>query len=243
MIDKRGIFISKVEITEIRQRIKEIDRYNNRHGADINQEKALYRSYCKATIRLLEDCFVPNMWGIENYKRQLAHYSDSDRIEILKLGKLMCDCIIANINLMLQTSVPLKDLPSCKEFFDITKDVSTEVAKHALKDHLSKIGLHAYIATEKIIDAIDIMDIFQFYNNIVIELEREISEEQWDLSELEQILLTKAKSERGYCYLAMQKTGYNIRKELKGIIDEATAKRDIRNNEDITFNGVFGMIN
>ena len=236
MRDEHGLFITKIGVDEIKQRVNEIEVYNKRYAADIKQDKALCKSYCNKTLRLLEDCFMPDMWAIEKSKRRLYDYKDSDNFEMLKIGKATCDVILTNINSMLTTVVPLKDFPSCKEFLDITKDVSAEVAKQAINDRIAKMGLHGILAVEKANDAIDIMDIFKFYNNIVVELNREVTEEHWVLSPLEQALLDRAKAEQGYCFLAMLKTGYNFVKELKGIIDEATAKNDIKNNSKLADN-------
>lgn len=242
MREEHGLFITKMSVGEIKQRVNEMDVYNKRHAADIKQDKALCKSYCNKTRRLLEDCFMPDMWAIERYKRQLNVFQDSDNFEILKMGKMACDVILANISSMLTTVVPLKDFPSCKEFLDITKDVSAEVAKQAINDRIAKMGLHGILTVDKADGAIDIMDIFRFYNNIVVELNREVTEEHWVLSLLEQALLDKAKAEQGYCFLAMLKTGYNFVKELKGIIDEATAINDIKNKSKLADNGCLTIV-
>lgn len=230
MADDHGLFIIKTSVEDISRRIDEIVSYKNRYAADIRQNKALCKSYCNKTLRLLEECFIPDMWAIEKYKRHLYYYKDSDNIELLQIGKISSDGILANINSMLTTVIPLKDFPSCKEFFNLTKDVSSEIAKQAIKDHIAKMKLHGILATEKAGDAINIIDIFKFYNNIITELKREVSEEHWVLSPLEQALLNRAKTEQAYCFMAILKTGHNFVKELEGIIDEATALEEINNN-------------
>lgn len=73
----------------------------------------------------------------------------------------------------------------------------------------------------KLKDAIKISDIRKYYNDQIEELQKELHEEQREISPIEQFLMDKFNAEIGYCDIASVKTGIGATKELVGLLDIA----------------------
>jgi hypothetical protein len=229
----KGFYITTKNIDDIRLTISDIIDMNKLKPNSDKDNKALCKAYCEKTYRLLEECFVPDMWGVERAKKLLKRDKDSDNLSKLCSAKTIADGILFNISLNLKKVFPLKDLPSCRKLLDFSSDIAYACAKDLIKSKVIKVGMEVLLLKSKVDDAVTIEDVWHFYNEIVTELEREILEEGWALSPVEQSLFLKSKAERAYCYKAMIKTGFGITKELKDIMDELNVDMDIRQYESI----------
>ena len=232
MIDSRGFFITKKNVDEVRQEIMNVVKMPVRGGNGVFEEKTYYKRYCEMTLRMLNDCFESGMFAIENYKNEVKKYKDSDDVNRLRKGKQVSDEILLDLGAQLCSVIPLKDLPTCKPILDCSKDVAMECAKDMANEKYVRMGLGLVSMLSKVNDKVTIESVWHFYNNIIIELEREAGSEGWTFCPIEQALFDKAKAERAYCYKAMLKTGICFVHELIGIIDEATADNDIKRFEE-----------
>lgn len=230
-----GYCITKKDLDAVRNGIDSVWKIGQRHLSSISEEKKQTRCYCEKTIWLLDDCFE-NMYSIERCKRQLKPYKDSDNIDLLRTGKIYCDELLIEMKSLLNNIIPLKDLPSCKSLLDCAKDIAMACVKDMANDKFAKIGLGLVSMLSKTNDKVTIENVWHFYNNIIIELEREVHQEGWTFSPVEEALYSKAKAERAYCFKAMLKTEVGFVQELKGIIDDATASKDIREYENTISN-------
>lgn len=229
----RGYYITTKNVDDIRLYVSGIINMNMRKSNSDIDNKALCKAYCEKTYRLLEECFVPDMWGVEHAKNLLKRDKNSDNLSKLCDAKTIADGILLDISLNLGRVFPLKDFPSCKKLLDISSDIAFAYAKDLIKSKVIKVGLEVLLLKSKIDDVVTIVDVWHFYNDIVTELEREMLEEGWTLSSVEQSLYLKSKAERAYCYKAMIKTGFGITKELKDIMDDLNADRDIQQYESM----------
>lgn len=232
MIDSRGFFITKKNVDEVKQEIMNVVRMPVRGGNGVFEEKIYYKRYCEMTLRMLNDCFEYGMFAVENYKNEVKKYKDSDDVNRLRKGKQVSEEILLDLGAQLCSVIPLKDLPTCKPILDCSKDVAMECAKDMANEKYVRMGLGVVSMLSKVNDKVTIESVWYFYNNIILELEREAGAEGWIFCPIEQTLYDKAKAERAYCYKAMLKTGICFVHELIGIIDEATADKDIREYED-----------
>lgn len=224
-------FITK-SVDDIRKEIVEIWNLNQRRSNGVMEDKKLNKLYCEKTVNLLDNWFEDSC-GINRVKRKLKPYKDSDNIDMLRQGKMYADELLLVINVMLGNMIPLKDLPSCKPLLNISNDIAMECVKDMANDKFAKIGLGVVSILSKVNDNVTIWNVWQYYNDIIRELDREVQMDSWTLTPIEQILYAKAKAERAYCYKAMLKTGVGFVHELKGIIDEASADDDIKRFESI----------
>lgn len=222
-------FTTKSE-ADIKKEIDDIWNLNKRRSNGVQEEKKLNKLYCEKTVNLLDKWFE-NAYGIDKYKRRLKPYKDSDDIKMLGIGKMYADEILLEINVMVGNMIPMKDLPSCKPLLDCSIDIAMECVKDMTNSKFAKIGLGLVSILAKLNDKVTIAQVWQYYNDIVNELDREVQMDSWVLTPVEQMLYFKARAERGYCYKAMLKTGVGLVHELKGIIDEVTADNDICNYE------------
>lgn len=226
-----GLYIIKKDVNDVRMEISQIMK-NYKVGLSVFEEKVASKRYCEMTWRLLENYFEPGMCGVEKCKRLLKPYKDSDDINLLRIGKNISDEILLELSSMMNNTIPLKDFPSCKEILNCSTDIAVECVKDMANSKFAKIGIGLVSLLSKGKDTVTAVDVWNFYFTIKKELEREMHEESWVLSPVEQELYYKAKAECGYCFKAMLKTGFGIVHELKGIIDEATADDDIRQFEE-----------
>lgn len=74
---------------------------------------------------------------------------------------------------------------------------------------------------QKIKDTIEISDIRKYYNDQIEELQKELREEQREITPIEQFLMDKFNAEIGYCDIASIKTGIGAAKEAVGLLDIA----------------------
>ena len=225
-----GYCLTTKSVDDIKKAIADVLSLNQRHFNGIREEKALSRLYCEKTISLLDHWFE-DTYGVDKCKQKLKPYKDSDNIEMLRIGKRYSDELLLEINGMLGNMIPLKDLPSCKPLLDCTNDLAIECVKDMANNRFAKIGLGLVSMLSKVNDKVTIQSVWQYYDNMIQELEREVQMDSWSLTPAEQLLYDKAKAERGYCFKAMLKTDVGFVHELKGIIDEATANDDIRKYE------------
>ena len=227
----KGFLITTKSVDDICFTISEIRKMNSHKASNDKERKALCKTYCEKTYRLLEECFVQDMWEIERAKKILNRFKNSDNLDSLYEAKTIADYIMLYILSCLSTVIHLKDFPSCKELLNMEKDVATKCAKDLVQNKIVKAGIHGIILMSKANDLITISDVWNFYANIIKEFEREVREENWQLSQIEQVLFAKAQAECGYCFLAMLKTDCNITNEMKEMMDEAKANNYINDFE------------
>ena len=239
----KGFFITTKSVDDICFTMSEIRKMNSNKASNDKERKALCKTYCEKTYRLLEECFVQNMWEIERAKKLLNRFKNSDNLDSLYEAKTIADYIMLYILSCLSTMIPLKDFPSCKELLNMGKDMATKCAKDLVQNKIIKAGIHGVIFMSKANDLVTIGDVWNFYANIIKEFEREVREENWQLSQIEQALLTKAQAECGYCFLAMLKTGNSITDEMKEMMDEGKAYKCIKNVETTSIDNNTSFMN
>lgn len=222
-----SLFITKKSVEEIQDAISKISSIKPISGNNVQEEKALCRKHCEMTIRLLDDCFE-YMYGVDKCKRKINRYKDADDINQRREGKRISEEILIEICTLLPNIILLKDFPTCKPILEWSKDLATECVKDMSNNKFLKLGLGTVSLLSKGNDVVTIDSVWNFYDTIINELEREMNVESWSLSPAEKALYYKAKAERGYCFKAMLKTGFGIVHELKGLINEATVDEDIR---------------
>lgn len=127
-------------------------------------------------------------------------------------------------------SIAFKDLPSCKELTKLSPEDIVSSANDLTKNTIVKATTSAVFLGKTIRDAINIMDVRNFYKSNLEELEKELLENNGDVSPIEQFLISKFKAELGYCHIAMFKAGIGGLKEIKTLAE--IAHTDIKNHED-----------
>ena len=213
------IYVAVKDIDYIEAKIGNLcDKYNNRHGVDYKQQRALFRNYCHDTIKVFDECFETSMLGMMRCKARVKVYQTIDTLEI---DKATFDIInmLCELKTIVRTMIPIKDLPSCKKLIELSPEDLLSKAKDLIKGDIVKAGVGALLLGSKITDIIEIEDVRSYYNNKLDELNCEILEKGGTKSPIEQYLLDKFNAEVGYCNLALFKAGINISKELKDMVE------------------------
>lgn len=223
-----GYCFTNKNVGEIRN---EIAAVFNLERSGFKDNNAYFKHFCERTKQLLDNRFEKT-YGTEKCKKQLNKYIDSKSDKLLSDGVTYSIGLLGELGRMLNSMIPLKNLPSCKSLLDVSDDIARECVKDMANSKYARIGLGLVSILSKVNDNVTIWNVWQYYNDIVNELEREVYIDMWTLTPIELKLYAKAKVERAYCYKAMLKTNVSFVHELKGIIDEATADNDIRNYEN-----------
>lgn len=221
-MEVKGIFIIKSGADNLIKKIDELfSKYNNRSAVNDKQNLALYRSYCHDIISMLNTSFEPGMWGIERCKKFIEKCRWADDVNIINTTLHMINGMLLDLKYMVQNSIPIKDFPSCKKLTELSCEDAISLSKDLVKNGIIKSGIGIIMLGKAVTDGIEIVHIRQFYENMLNELQREMTEEQHTLIPIEQLLIEKCNAEIGYCDIAMIKTGLKAGKEIKGLMDAA----------------------
>lgn len=203
-------------------------KYYNRNGANDEQRKALFRSYCHDTIEVFDECFETTLLGIKQCIKIVEDFQKRDNIDI-EAASLVIYKMLVDMKELVNEMIPINDLPSCKKLTILSPEDAVAKAKDLVKNDIIKVGVSVLILGSKIHDAVTIEDVRNYYQNCLEELQKEIQIKCIQISPMEQYLLDKFKAELGYCYIAMLKTNINIVKELNELVE--IAKKDIEKYE------------
>lgn len=221
------IYIAIKEIDYVEARIYELcQKYNNRHGADYLQQRALFRSFCHNTINFFDECFDTTMLGMIHCKHKVQAYQSLDNIDLLYATMDIVDMLL-NLKVLVKTMVPIKDLPSCKKLLDLSPEEIISKSKDLVKNDIVKAATGVLLLGSKINDVVKIEDVKNYYSGRLVQLRSEIFAKNEQVSPIEQFLLDKFNAEIGYCNVALLKTGIGITEELKGLAD--IGKKHIEN--------------
>lgn len=221
-MEVKGIFIIKSGADNLIKKIDELfSKYYNRSAVNDKQNLALYRSYCQDVISMLNASFEAGMWGVERCKNFIEKYRWTDDVNLINATLYMINGMLLDLKYMAQNSIPIKDFPSCKKLTELSCEDAISLSKDLVKNGIIKSGIGIIMLGKAVADGIEIVHIRQFYENMLNELQREMTEEQHALIPIEQLLIEKCNAEIGYCDIAMIKTGLKAGKEIKGLMDAA----------------------
>ena len=223
------LYVAVKEIDYIKAKIDALcDKYNNRQGVGYVQQRALFRSYCHDTITFFDECFETAMLGMIRCKKKVIVYQTLDDLDI---GKATFDIVnmLWELKSLVETMIPIKDLPSCKELTKLSSDDIMSKAKDLVKNDIIKAVVGVVLLGKKVNDVVNIEDVKNYYADRLKQLDCEIQVKGGSVSPIEQYLLDKFNAEIGYCNLALFKSGIGITNELKGLVE--TGKKHIERFE------------
>lgn len=224
-----GLFvIVKDKDTVVAQIDNLCEKYSQKKVGSDKQQRAILRNYCHDVISLLNDCFETSLLGAKRCISKVSDFYKSDYTNIDATFLIIYDMLL-NLRGITVNSIAFKDLPSCK---DLTKSSPEDIVSRAndlTKNDIVKATTCIILLGKTVCDAINIMDIRNFYKQNLEELEKEIVEKNGDVSFMEKFLISKFKAELGYCHIAMFKAGIGGLKEIKTLAD--MAHKDIKAHE------------
>lgn len=218
-VDFNEIYVATKEIDYIEAKIDELcQKYNNRHGVDYVQQRALFRSYCQDTIKVFDDCFETSLLGMKRCKHKVIAYKSLDNID-MQYATADIMGMLLNLKTLVKTMVPIKDLPSCKKLLEFSPEDIISKSKDLVKSDIVKVAMGILLLGSKVSDVVKIEDVRNYYSERLVQLEGEILVKNEQISPIEQFLLDKFNAEIGYCNLALFKSGIGITEELKDLAD------------------------
>jgi len=224
----KGVFLITAKKEEVRQRISRIgERYPHLYGMSFKQDVAMLRTSCYDIISMMEDCFEMNMAAATRYRNMLeniAHKDNPTGIEVYAVYAILVD-----FRTMVDLSIPIEDLPSCKKLTELSEKDAIAAAKDLIKNDIVKAGIGLLLLGLKAGEMVQVSHVKTFYNEQLAILESDIREAGRHANEIENLLIDKFNAEIGYCNLAMFKIGIDSAKEVVDLIDKS--KQDIQKYE------------
>ena len=225
-----GIFvIVKDKDTVVAQIDNLCEKYSQKKVGSDKQQRAILRNYCHDVISLLNDCFETSLLGAKRCISKVSDFYKSDYTNIDATFLIIYDMLL-NLRGITVNSIAFKDLPSCKDLTKLSPEDIVSRANDLTKNDIVKVTTCIILLGKTVCDAINIMDIRNFYKQNLEELEKEIVEKNGDVSFMEKFLISKFKAELGYCHIAMFKAGIGGLKEIKTLAD--MAHKDIKEHKD-----------
>ena len=189
------------------------DKYNNRQVPDYSQRRALFRTYCHDTIVVFESCFETSLLGMKKCINKVKAYQEQDNIEVDNAALDIFNMLL-ELKSIVQSMVPIKDLPSCKRLLELSPEDIISKAKDLVNNDVIKVCAGAVLLGIKTGDVVRIEDVRHYYNDRLVQLNEEIREKGGEVSPIELFLRDKFNAEIAYCNLALYKTGINTTQEL-----------------------------
>lgn len=220
-MELRGIFVIKDKENVVAQIDNLCKKYSLKNAASNVQSIAIFKSYCQETIDMIEKCFAIEMQGASRCRRFVEKFLYTDNIIIMQMGTAQIFDMLMQLRNIAQNATLIKDLPSCKKLTELSTDDAIAAATDLIKSDIVKGVAKSLLLGTKIKDAIEISDIRKYYDEQIEELQKELREEQREITPIEQFLMDKFNAEIGYCDIASAKTGAGIAKETAGLLDIA----------------------
>lgn len=220
-MEPQGIFVIKDKENAVVQIDNICNKYSLKNAANNVQSIAIFKAYCRETIDMLETCFATEMQGAARCKRFVEKFLHTDNINITQIGTIQIFDMLMRLRNIAQNAIRIKDMPSCKKLTELSTEDAIAAATDLIKSDIVKGIAKSLILGTKIKDAIEISDIRKYYNDQIEELQKELREEQREMTPIEQFLMDKFNAEIGYCDIASIKTGVGAAKEIVGLLDIA----------------------
>lgn len=220
-MEPRGIFVINDKENAVAQIEHLCKKYSSKNAANNVQSIALFKAYCRETISMLETCFATEMQGAARCKRFVEAFLLTDDINNTQAATIQIFDMLMQLWNIAQNAIRIKDMPSCKKLTELSTEDAIAAATDLIKSDIVKGIAKSWILGTKIKDAIEISDIHKYYNDQIKELQKELQEEQREITPIEQFLMDKFNAEIGYCDIASIKTGIGTAKEVVGLLDIA----------------------
>ena len=220
-MEPRGIFVINDKENAVAQIEHLCKKYSSKNAANNVQSIALFKAYCRETISMLETCFATEMQGAARCKRFVEAFLLTDDINITQTATMHIFDMLMQLRNIAQNAIRIKDMPSCKKLTELSTKDAIAAATDLIKSDIVKGIAKSSILGTKIKEAIEISDVRKYYNDQIKELQKELREEQREISPIEQFLMDKFNAEIGYCDIASIKTGIGAAKEVVGLLDIA----------------------
>ena len=197
-----------------------IRKYNYKRPMNDHHGVSICKEYCHDVISLINECLAAEMWGPQRCIKRLKEYQGND--DVNKAQMIMFDVynIVTGLRSIIETSIPIKDLPSCKRLTELTVSDAISASKDLVKSNILRNAITIALLVKDGCDCVKISNVEDFYKTEIKQLQKEVCELGREMSPVEIFLMTKYKAELAYCYEATVKTGLSIAKEVMDLIGD-----------------------
>ncbi len=214
----RGIFVvtkNKEEALVVFDNLAK--EFQNRHACTDKQSVSICKAYCSECKKAIKECFSYEMWGPKQCLKKLEQHYIND--EPYKTSSILFDIytMMGDLRALISTSVPIKDLPSCKKLCEMSTGDAISAVNDLVGNGIIRMAICALLLGKNVSDSVEISEIENFYKRNLDELEYELVLERREPNEMEEFLLSKYRAEICYCHNAREKTNLGAAKELCSI--------------------------
>lgn len=239
-MDHKGLFVLKRGKNEILNQIQQVCKGQGFDSVISEKQRvSLFKTCCRRTIDVIDDCFASEMYGPSRCKQIVKNLMLCDDIEQVENGRVVVLNLLSDLYCIAQNAVKISDLPSCKRLTEMSSKDLAAAASDLVKSDIVKGVAKTILIGLGIADSIGISDVRNYYCNLKTELQRELAENNRQIRPAEQFLMEKFDAEIGYCDLASQKAGLGMLKESADLVDIARkniVKFESRKSDSVQFN-------
>lgn len=176
-MDHKGLFVLKRDKDEVMEQIQKVCK---RPGFDSvisdKQRVSLFKTCCRRTIDVIDDCFASEMYGPSRCKQIVKNLMLCDGIEQVENGRVVVLNLLSDLYCIAQNAVRISDLPSCKRLIEMSSKDLAAVASDLVKSDIVKGMAKTILLGLGVADSIGISDVRNYYCNLKTELQKELNE-------------------------------------------------------------------
>ena len=225
-MEVKGIFVTRVSKAEARECFNEVKiKYGNKVTLQIGtelQKGFLMKAYCSNLTTAIDKVFYGDMYGAMCCKRRIKELSKKP-VDTFHLTSTFSEIlgIIIDFSNIIEDSIPISDLPSCKSLTEMSVDDAISASKDLVNSNIVKVIIGALLTFVNAGKIVGVIEVRNYYKDLKKELEFELQEEKREATDIEQFLMDKYEAEIGYCGLAGIKVGLSGFKEVLDLKDNA----------------------
>ncbi len=241
-MEVKGIFVTKINKVEAYKCFDDIsEKYGSRTAlmsGNNQQQAALMKAYCHDLNKAIDTMFFSEMYGASRCKRRITALGNKP-VDGVQLQSTVSEIfgIILDLRAIVNDSIPLSELPSCKSLTDLSVEDAISASKDLVKSNIVKTVIGALLTFVNAGKIIGVIEVRNYYKDQIKELEYELSQDNRKPTDIEVFLMDKYHSEIGYCNLAGLKvglSGFNEIRDLESNAQKAIMQFNERANTPMT---------
>ena len=222
IVDYNSVFVAKNDVATIKAKIQGIELQKPMLSTWYIHNQFAALGYCQRVLNLLVEDFANGFSKIEDYKRKL-----NDELQRgsgnYSFALWVASDILIQLRFSLDYAIAFNQLPHCDVLMSHLRDEMIKGVCRSTKNSTIELMGNVLSLAFKIKDISDIGKMFWYYNRIVTLLGIN------PYYDNERNLLNWAKGQRAHAFFAFIPTLLGGAASIAHIIDEATAKLDMKN--------------
>ncbi len=223
----KGLFLIKNEKNSSIEIFNALSQeFNSRYYGNDKLGVLNCKYYCNGVIKAINKCFITDTHSAKSCLNKLISYKRNDTpLNVSYIIKDVNDMVF-DLKIIICTSIPINELPSCKELLKISGGNLLSAANDLVKNNIVNISVSSILLGKKLGESVKVKDIKEFYSNLLSKIKFEIGGELNNAKDDTTIFfINKCREEVEYCDKVMQKMRIDILKECITLGDSLVEER------------------